>query len=177
MTDEKIMQRVSEGDLSKAAILFERYHKKIYLYLAKMSGDAHAAEDLTQIVFEKLIQYRKSFDVDQVFENWIFRIAKNAFVDHTNKRKKMALTILQEPKEVIEENDTERLEEQDRLLHKAMAALQADDREILVLTRFEKMKYQDVAKLLSTTESNIKVKVFRAMDKLRNEFFKLSPQQ
>ena len=78
MTDGLLMQKVKEGDLSQAAQLFHRYHRKIYHYLGKMSGDYHAAEDLTQTVFEKLIVYRNSFDTDQNFEGWIYKIAKNS---------------------------------------------------------------------------------------------------
>ena len=83
------MQKVKEGDLSQASLLFQRYHRRIYLYLGKMAGDYHLAEDLTQNVFEKLILYRKSFELDQNFEGWVYRIAKNVFLDHTKLQNRM----------------------------------------------------------------------------------------
>ena len=140
-----------------------------------MGGDYTAAEDLTQTVFEKLINYRQSFNSDQKFENWVFRIARNAFVDQVKLNGKM-------PKahhvEIVDlhnlKEEHESTADQDALLNKALNALQPDDREILVLTRFEKLKYTEVANILGITEANVKVKVFRAIEKLRNQYFKLS---
>lgn len=175
MTDELLMQRVKEGDLSQAAVLFHRYHQRIYHYLGKMTGNYTAAEDLTQTVFEKLINYRLSFNPDQKFENWVFRIARNAFMDQVKLNGKMpkAHSIEVSDLQNITE-DQESTAEQDALLTKALNALQSDDREILVLTRFEKLKYAEVAKIIGTTEANVKIKVFRAIEKLRNQYFKLS---
>lgn len=175
MTDGILMQKVKEGDLSQAAILFHRYHRKIYNYLGKMSGDYHTAEDLTQTVFEKLIQYRKSFDADQNFEGWIYRIAKNSFIDYNQQQKKRhaKVEINEQMMQVAQvDHDIEITENEDKI-HKALEALPVDYREILILTRFQKLKYQEVAAMMNTTESNIKIKVYRAIEKLRSNYFKL----
>ncbi len=175
MTDELLMQRVKEGELSQAALLYHRYHQRIYHYLGKMTGNYSTAEDLTQTVFEKLIHYRQSYNPNQKFENWVFRIARNAFVDQVKLNGKMPrahsieITDLQNLSE-----DQESSAEQDALLTQALNALQSDDRELLVLTRFEKLKYAEVATMIGTTEANVKIKVFRAIEKLRNQYFKLS---
>jgi RNA polymerase sigma-70 factor (ECF subfamily) len=175
MTDELLMQCVKEGDLSQAAVLFHRYHQRIYRYLGKLSGNYTAAEDLTQTVFEKLIHYRQSYNPDQKFENWVFKIARNAFVDQVKLNGKLPrahsieVTDLQHISE-----DQENTAEQDALLTKALNALPPDDRDILVLTRFEKLKYTEVATIIGTTEANVKIKVFRAIEKLRNHYFKFS---
>ncbi len=174
VTDGLLMQKVKEGDFAQAAILFHRHHCKIYHYLGKMSGDYHLAEDLTQNVFEKLIMHRNSFDVDRNFEGWIYRIARNVFLDHVDQRKKMPIQNIDRyisEMHVTTEPTTDH--DQENKLHKALDALSVDDRELLIWTRFKKMKYHEVAKLLGTTESNIKVKVFRAIEKLRTLFFQL----
>lgn len=176
MTDELIMQRVKEGDISQAAVLFQRYHRRIYLYLGKISGDYITAEDLTQNVFEKLLHYKTSFDPNQKFESWVFRIARNTFFDHVQAKTKMIKPLQMESAELnnIKEEAYENEVEQDAMLNRALGALHQEDREVLVLTRFEKMKYHEVASLLNTTESNVKVKVFRAIEKLRNHYFKIA---
>ncbi|MBK7439156.1 MAG: RNA polymerase sigma factor [Saprospiraceae bacterium] len=174
MTDGLLMQKVKEGDLSQASLLFQRYHRRIYLYLGKMAGDYHLAEDLTQNVFEKLILYRKSFELDQNFEGWVYRIAKNVFLDHTKLQNRMRKGSEEELIKAAELPDHQpSLDEAEQKLHTALAALPEQDREVLILTRFQKMKYIEVAALLGTTESNIKVKVYRAMDKLRTQYFQI----
>ena len=54
-----------------------------------------------------------------------------------------------------------------------MALLETDQRELLVLTRFQHMKYVEVAALMETTVANIKVKVHRAIGRLREHYFEL----
>jgi RNA polymerase sigma-70 factor (ECF subfamily) len=54
-----------------------------------------------------------------------------------------------------------------------MAKLSEEQRELLVLTRFQHMKYEEVAVIMDTTVANIKVKVHRAILKLREYYFEL----
>ena len=51
MTDEMIMEAVKSGDLRQATLLFERYNRRIFNFLARMTLDRALAEDLTQNVF------------------------------------------------------------------------------------------------------------------------------
>ncbi|HEY4656531.1 MAG TPA: sigma factor, partial [Cyclobacteriaceae bacterium] len=60
MTDESIMEAVKNGDLQQASVLFDRYQKPIFNFLARMTLDRNVAEDLTQNVFFRLIRYRTS---------------------------------------------------------------------------------------------------------------------
>ena len=62
---------------------------------------------------------------------------------------------------------------QEKLLERSMAMLNEEQRELLVLTRFQHMKYEDVAVIMDTTVANIKVKVHRAIAKLREHYFEL----
>lgn len=172
MSDGVVMQKVKEGDLSQAALLFQKYHRKIYHYLGKMSGDYHLAEDLTQNVFIKMIQYKNTFNPEMNFESWIFRIARNSFLDHTQQKKNVVYTDM-EPYQHLSDTDEQEQPEQEERLHQALANIPADDREILVLTRFQKLKYHEAAAILGITETHVKVKVFRAIEKLRTSFFQL----
>ena len=56
MTDEAIMEAVKGGDLQQMSLLFDRYHKRIFNFLARMTMDRDMAEDLTQNVFLRLIK-------------------------------------------------------------------------------------------------------------------------
>lgn len=67
----------------------------------------------------------------------------------------------------------EDIEAKEKLLHRCLARLKPDQREVLVLTRFQQMKYEEVAAIMNTTVSNIKIKVHRAILKLREYYFEL----
>ncbi|MBI3482413.1 MAG: RNA polymerase subunit sigma, partial [Bacteroidetes bacterium] len=55
----------------------------------------------------------------------------------------------------------------------SLAKLSEEQRELLVLTRFQHLKYEEVATIMNTTVANIKVKVHRAIGKLREYYFEL----
>ncbi len=65
------------------------------------------------------------------------------------------------------------LDEREQLLHRSLAKLSDEQRELLVLTRFQHLKYEEVAAIMDTTVANIKVKVHRAIGKLREHYFEL----
>jgi RNA polymerase sigma factor (sigma-70 family) len=176
MTDEMIMEAVKNGDLKQASLLFDRYHKPIYNFLARMTMDRALAEDLTQNVFLRIIKYKGSYREGLRFQSWIYQVARNIFSDHYQKQKNRFSDFVDVEKisEHISDNeDTPALEEQEKLLSRSMEMLSDEQRELLILTRFQHMKYEDVAIIMNTTVANIKVKVHRAIAKLREHYFQL----
>ena len=176
MTDEVIMEAVKSGNLQQATLLFERYNKRIYNFLARMTLDRALAEDLTQNVFLRIIKYRSSYREGARFQSWIYQIARNVFSDHyqTNKNRFSDFVDVEKIRDRMPDNeDSEQQDEKELLLHRSMARLTEEQREVLVLTRFQQMKYEEVAVLLDTTVANIKVKVHRALIRLREYYFEL----
>ena len=175
MTDERIMEAVKNGDLQQASLLFERYHKRIFSFLARMAMDQDLAEDLTQNVFLRMIKYRGSYKAGLKFQSWIYQMARNIFSDHyqANKNRYSNFVNVEKMSDRIEDLGNEDQEQREQLLQRSLALLDTDQRELLVLTRFQHMKYEEVATLMETTVANIKVKVHRAIAKLREHYFEL----
>ncbi|MBL7850434.1 MAG: RNA polymerase sigma factor [Cyclobacteriaceae bacterium] len=176
MTDEQLMEAVKNGDLQQASLLFDRYHKRLFNFLARMTFDRDAAEDLTQNVFLRMIRYRSSYRENQKFQSWIFQVARNVFSDHyqaTRHEQSASMDIEKLTDHLADENAGRLEEEQERKLIRSMAMLNDEQRELLVLTRFTHLKYEEVAALLNTSVANIKVKVHRAIGKLRENYFEL----
>jgi len=176
MTDEMIMEAMKKGDLQQASLLFERYHKRIFNFLARMTMDRTLAEDLTQNVFVRMIKYRNSYREGAKFQSWIYQIARNIFADHyqENKNRRHGFIDVQKIEGTMADSDEmQMMDEREELLHKCLARLEPDQRELLVLTRFQHMKYEEVATIMDTTVANIKVKVHRAIGKLREFYFEM----
>lgn len=176
MTDEQIMEAVKGGDLQQASILYMRYHQRIYNFLARMTQDREQGEDLTQNVFLRLLKYRKSYKEGMRFQSWIYQMARNAFSDHYQKhknRKDQFLDVNQIGNKASSAQEDLEQSEKEELLNKSLALLSEDQRELLLLTRFEHMKYEEVAAIMDTSVANIKVKVHRAIGKLREHYFQL----
>jgi len=176
MTDEMIMEAVKNGDLQQATLLFERYNKRIYNFLARMTMDRDLAEDLAQNVFLRIIKYRSSYRHGARFHSWIYQIARNVFSDHYQSAKKKYSDFVDVHKisdHTADNDERELQDEKEQLLQRSMAKLSEEQRELLILTRFQQMKYEEVAGMMDTTVANIKVKVHRALARLREYYFEL----
>jgi RNA polymerase sigma factor (sigma-70 family) len=176
MTDESIMEAVKRGELQQVTLLFERYHKRIFNFLARMTMDRDLAEDLTQNVFLRIIKYRTSYREGNKFQSWIYQVARNVFSDHYQAHKNKFSDFVDVEKisdHMADREESDEQDEKERILHRSMAKLTDEQRELLVLTRFQQMKYEEVAAIMDTTVANIKVKVHRAILKLREFYFEI----
>lgn len=176
MTDEMIMEAVKRGELQQASVLFDRYNKRIFNFLARMTMDRDLAEDLTQNVFLRIIKYRNSYKDGARFQSWIYQVARNIFSDHYQAHKNRFTDFVDVEKVsdyMPDSEESEMWDEREKLLHKSMARLGEEQRELLILTRFQQMKYEEVALIMDTSVANIKVKVHRAIAKLREHYFEL----
>ena len=180
MSDEALMEAVKSGDLQKATVLFERYNAAIFNFLARMNGmDRELAADLTQNVFLRMLKYRGSYRQDGAFRAWIYQVARNVFSDHYQQWKKRGSGFV--GIENVSDNSVDHADgeqaEREQILHQSLARLNEEQRELLILTRFQQMKYEEVAVIMDTTVANIKVKVHRAIQKLREHYFELEKSQ
>jgi RNA polymerase sigma-70 factor (ECF subfamily) len=176
MSDEMIMEAVKNGDLQQASLLFDRYQKPVFNFLARMAMDRDAAEDLTQNVFLRMIRYRNTYREGNKFQSWIYQIARNVFSDHYQKEKNKRADFVDVERlsdHLTDGNMEEEQLEREKILHRSMARLNDEQRELLVLTRFQHLKYEEVAVIMDMTVANIKVKVHRDIQKLREHYFEL----
>jgi len=176
MTDEQLMDAVKQGDLAKASLLFDRYHKHLYNFFVKISFDKDLGHDLTQNVFLRLIKFKHTYKSEAKFKSWIFQIARNIYADHyrSNKVPTSDFDDVEIVSEHIDAIDVKMAnDEKEKLLYIAMYKLEQEQREILLLSKFEKMKYNDIAQIYEITEGAVKVKVHRAMNKLKENYLQL----
>lgn len=175
-TDEALMLNVKQGDLKKASLLFDRYHKRLYNFFVKITFDRDLGHDLTQNTFLRMIKYRKTYKEGNKFQSWLFQMARNIYADHYRKNKVLFsdFTEVEDIKnKVALVDETMVQDEREKLLYISLFRLTPEQREVLVLTRFQQMKYEKVAKILDTSVSNVKVKVHRAIHALREKYLEL----
>ena len=179
-TDEVLMLAVREGDITKLGMLFDRHHAVLYDYLIRMTRSRTTAEDLVQEVFLRILKYRRTFHANSSFIGWMFRIARNARIDLCRSRP--IETSVPDPALEIESGAVPMLDEITRqqetaLLERAMLELAEEKREVLVLSRYREMKYEDIAELLGCEVNTVKTRVHRALKELREIFLKFSSEK
>jgi RNA polymerase sigma-70 factor (ECF subfamily) len=172
------MMQVKDGDTQQLGILFERHHARLYQFCLRMTGSPALGEDLVQDVFTRMLRYSRTFRADSKFLPWAYRLARNATNDHFRKHRHEPPAPAPEdaPPQVDESPGAqERLVEAESaaLLRRALLELPEDKREVLVLSRFHSLKYQEIAELLECSEGAVKVRVHRAVKQLRETYEEL----
>lgn len=178
LTDNAIMLRVKAGDLDRMSLLFERYNRQLYGFLFHMTYDREASEDMAQHVFYKMLKYRYTFTGDGEFVAWMYQIARNTIKDMAKKNKnKVQQYDVDDMADRIGGGTLadEHLEKKQAKaeLHRAMAKLSDDQREILTMSRFQELKHQEIGHILNISEGAVKVRVHRAMQELKDIYKKL----
>ena len=172
LPDEELMSQVRNGIGEMLGVLFDRYQMPLFNFYCKLTGDRAVSEDLVQDVFFRILKYRHTYAVGTPFRAWMYQIARNARVDHF--RKSRPETSL-EPDifQAVTHPDRSQQEQETALLHKALMQMPEEKREVLVLARFQELKYSEIAVLLGCEVNTVKVKVHRALQELKETFQRL----
>lgn len=162
------MALVAHGQIALLSALFNRHHQYVYNFVHQMTRNREVSEDITQEVFYKILKYRESYN-GGAFKTWMFTIARNCIATHFAKEKDIYAPLENAIKEA--DNKATDTDEHSELLQ-ALAKLSISDREILILNRLQEIKYNELAILLNSTPNAVKTKVNRALQKLRDVYFK-----
>jgi RNA polymerase sigma-70 factor (ECF subfamily) len=176
------MLKVKAGDLDKLGLLFERYNRRLFSYFYRLTADRDLSEDLVQNVFERILKYRNTYENSGAFSTWIYRIARNLHIDHYRKNNYEDMRDDLENLDTVkaESTKTEELFDEDNellLLNLALERLDAEKKETLILSRYQGFKYKEIAAIMHCTESAVKVRIFRALNELKEIISELRKEE
>lgn len=167
--DHDVMLAAKNGSIERMGILFDRYHKRLFNYFLYATGSMEASDDLVQDVFFRMLKYRQSYREDGVFRVWIYAIARNARTEYYRSLGKRHESI-EITGDIIDSEPTaeEKIEQHDdtTALKKALKKLPEDMQEVLILSRFQNLRYKEIGQLLKCSENAVKIRVYRAMKEL-----------
>lgn len=176
--DNELMLKVRDGDLGKLSFLFERYHRVLFNFFLRSTGNRGLSEDLVQEVFLRLLKYRHTFRADSQFSAWMYHVARNAQIDHFRKHKHEDEAghdgeddaFSEIPSSGLTPEETLAKRQETCLVRKALAQLSAERREVLILSRYQGLNYEEIATILGCEVGTVKGRVFRAIRELAEVF-------
>jgi RNA polymerase sigma-70 factor, ECF subfamily len=172
LNDQELMRIVQGGDYSPASEIYDRYSGRIYNFAFRFLKNAEAAEDATQEVFVKMLRYANQFNGDAKLSTWLFSITANWCRDYLrkadNKSKESDDVLVQLPASSEYSPDrTLEQRENEQLVRKALATLTPEQREAILLSRYQGLSYAEIAQIAGCSEGAVKTRVFRAMETLK----------
>jgi len=175
--DNDLMMRVRDGEVAQLGVLFERHQNMLYNFFLRMSSNREASQDLVQEVFLRILRYRHTFRGESKFTVWMYSIARNAYADHFRKRKKetpVDIEALERTSADPLPHETLEQEQEIAMLRRALDKLASEKREVLLMSRFQDLKYHEIAEILQCPVGTIKARVHWALKDLKKIFDQLS---
>jgi len=168
-SDNRLMEDVKDGKVEKMAVLFEKHHVSLFNFFMRLTGNRNISEDLVQEVFMRMLKYRSTYQGRSKFTLWMYQIARNAHIDFLRK-KKNTLPLDEQWSEPFtsEATPAEKLEggQEVQLMRQALAQLPLKKREVLILSRYQNLKYKEIAELMDCHIGTVKAHVHRAIKEL-----------
>lgn len=185
LTDSYLIHLIKKGHIEAFESLITRYKDRVYNIIYSFTSNAEESNDIAQIVFLKVYSNIKNFKGESAFSTWLYRITVNEC--YTNfKRKKFNMIELDAEignsegrtlKDILadESMDTEKLllsKEAQNEVRECINLLNNNYRMIIVLREIENFSYEDIAKIMKISQNKVKVWLFRARTKLKEELKK-----
>lgn len=167
--DGALVARAQAGETEAFGQLFDAYYDKIFRFVYYKVYQKEVAEDITSDVFHKALTKIASYSADKgVFSAWLYRIARNAVIDHY--RTNDSTVPLEDTFDVgFDERTPEVLDALSDLKRVAeyLETLTAKQREIITLRLWEGHSYREIAEIVGGTEDGVKMAFSRSIRELR----------
>jgi RNA polymerase sigma-70 factor, ECF subfamily len=182
--DSSLIESTLKGDESAFAELVRRYQAAVWGIVHRTLGNSSENEDAVQEIFLRAFTALNKFDLKYPFGPWILRIATNYCIDQIRRRKSRKMQLWSELRELDQQrllkdltsdSDFESNIKDGREGHAKMAkilleGLDAKHRIAFILREIEDREYDDIARILGTSEIAARVRVSRARAKLQKKF-------
>jgi RNA polymerase sigma-70 factor (ECF subfamily) len=174
--DEELLLAVADGDPAPLRALYDRYKSRLMTYAFYVLGDRAIAEDVVQETFVRVFKHAKRFDNAKRFSTWIYSITANLCRDELRKRARrrdFTLPLLHEPAEArAAGREAAPLraaagKEFAGRLRDELAALSAEQREVIVLRFIDSMAYAEIAEIAGCPLGTVQSRLHAALKILR----------
>ena len=174
LTNEMALVARATAEPAAFAAIYDHYFPRVYNYVRYRVGDAVAADDITALVFERVLVGIDRYRPERApFAGWLFAIARNAVTDHLRaqrQRRWLSLDVLRDQAcdEPLPEQITIHAETRAEILA-ALARLSDRERDLIALKFTAGLTNRRIAELTGLRANNVGVILYRAVRRLRAE--------
>jgi len=151
-------------------LLFNSAFPVLYKVACRITNSSEAAEDLCQEAFFRLHEKNMVFPNQEEAKYWLIRVVKNAALNYSKRKQRERKAYQRAFKENTRQEETG----EDKIVKKetreevleALNKLPENLRIVLILKEYSEMNYREIGRALGVNEGNVKVRVFRARERL-----------
>jgi RNA polymerase sigma-70 factor (ECF subfamily) len=171
---DDLAKAATDGDVEAVGRLYDELVEPIYRYVAMRLRRREDAEDVTQLVFERIVAALPRYQhTGKPFSAWAFRIARNAVIDHQRRyRPTEPLGAIAEPVDGMLPEALSLRDEEIRELRAAIRSLTPDQQEALALRYGAGLSADEAARVMGRQAGTIRGLTFRAIEALRRNLLR-----
>ena len=176
IADKAMALALQQGDESVFGDIVTRFQGRVYSVAYRYTANREDALDVTQETLLRVYQKIHTWKPTGHFGAWVMRVATNTAIDHTRRTSRKKQWVVSsdagvdvDPVEIRTPADSVRQHEISDAVYHAMNSLSVAQRKVFVLRHYEHMPLDDIAKVLDCSVGSIKVHLYRALRKLREE--------
>ena len=166
--------RVCQGDQEAFRLIFDRYSRPVIGFIYDMVSDRELAEELTQETFVRAFRAIHRMKPETKLSTWLFGIARNVARESLRARSRANMQVTLEHESVIDVSDqkpvpVDRLltKELNKLIRRALEALDDDKRLVFTLKVFHQCSYEEIAEITGFSLAKLKTDLHRARAEMR----------
>lgn len=168
-----IIPQISQGNQQAFEALFKGYYANLCGYAIKYVWEKEQAEEIVQDLFYNLWEKRENLFISSSLDSYLFRAVRNAclnYLKHKKVRDNYASSTksMYSPGEGHDHNPVETLELQ-KSIDDAIESLPPERKKIFKLSRFEGLKYKEIAEQLDISIKTVEAQMGKALKYLREE--------
>lgn len=170
--DIELVNQCLKGNLKAFEEIVDSYQKPLFNAAYRIVNNFDEAEDITQAVFVKAYEKLSTFNTNQKFFSWIYRIAINESLNAAQQQKRFIELdehLLSHHKEAEEHLHETEIQES---IQEAVSKLQHHYKAVIVLKHFQHLSYSEISKVLEIPEKTVKSRLFTARNILREYVLK-----
>lgn len=164
MTDKELIRKVHNGSREALNVIADRCYDEIYRFCLYLTGQATDSYDLAQEVFLRFMKYADSYEYRNL-KGYLLIIARNLCRDYFHHKKDLCCledALLPGREDAGLDNLENRM-----VLHKALAQLPVNQREVIILRIYEELKFHEIASVLGCNLSTVKSRFRLGLKNLR----------
>jgi RNA polymerase sigma-70 factor (ECF subfamily) len=163
---------LKDGDGACFKQVFDQYHQKLYFFILHKTKSEYIAEEVVQMAFTKLWQYRQSLQEEFAISTQLFRIAHTVLIDFMRKHHTMdAVTARLDtvPLDPGIDSTTERIKgaELQKRITEAVNELPPVRKQVFEMSREQGMTYQEIAQSLSVSSKTVEAHIYKALKQIK----------
>ncbi|HEY9002065.1 MAG TPA: RNA polymerase sigma factor [Mucilaginibacter sp.] len=171
LSDEEIVDKILHGETALFEVLMRKYNERLYRISLSIVGDGDAAEDIMQTAYINAYRQLSNFEGRSGFGTWLTRILINESLLYKKREQRKQQLVMETA--FTEKHDETPLsgllnKELKGILEKAVASLPEKYRVVFVMREVQGMSTDETMEALDLGESNVKMRLIRAKEMLRD---------